>query len=572
MKTVISLSAALILGLAVGKLSTRDDSDLKNAPDPIESKSISSGMISPPSQSTTWAIPWFSEPLNSGTACREALRKLDSLSGGHNPLVVSAIRDRILRSWLVIDPEDALAFAESEIRGTFDAGIAADLFRVWTDLDLESSISGFTQAGDPLINAVLPSFVEAIARIDPERALSVLEKAPDSVDEYQESSAASRLYAIWGTEDPVTAAVSANAKAIENGWWRLADEVAKTWAESDPEAAWDYFSTLPVTVKRKGRGGFEQARYILPTLIAEVPNFDFGDFFSPDNFSDFTYSQFADYWVKNSYESAIAYARNHPDNDRFARALLVRAAGDIATAEPERALNLLESVDGSLRDSENRAVTRSAFASLASADLETTVERWGMLADKFKPDALAGVMTYQLAADPEAAIAKWKEWAADPAFDASLFPALKVALSAGHGGGVQDVGAVMDAIPELSNHVSGWMLDGWAKSAPEDAAEFFLESIQSGRDVYRRDDYDEDDLAAIAEITHSRPEFAADWVLRLPGGQIQNDAAATLAVNWSRINPVAAAEWVSELPEGAVFDSVASALEEAETQLERKRR
>ena len=572
MKTSIFAGAALIIGLALGRLSLPQRYDSENASHPIEPKTLSTGAIDQEPQMATWATPWFSKPLISGSACEEALRKLDELSGSYHPLVLGAIRDRILRSWLVIDPEGALAFAENKVRGVHEPEIAADLFRVWIDLDLESAISGLWQAGSPLITAVIPSFIESVARIDPERALVVLDKIPDSVEDFQADSSAYRLYAVWAAEDPNAAVESAKKYESGNRWWNPMKAVAETWAESDPEAAWDYFSSLPVENKRYGQGGFEQAKFILPSLIEKVPDFEFGDYFSRQNFSDYTNSQFAEYWAENNYESAISYAKSHPENDRFARALLVHAAEEIATAEPERALHLLESVDGSSRAHRNRSVTRNAFAALASADLENSVERWAKLPDKFKTNALAGVMNYQLATDPEAAIAKWQEWAADPAFDTSLFPALQVALSSGHGGGVQDVGAVIQAIPELSNHVSGWMLGSWAKNAPEGTAEFYLEAIQSGRDFYEQDDNDIDNLRAVAEITHSRPEFAAGWVSRLPAGQFQNDAAATLAVNWSRINPVAAAEWIGQLPEGAVFDSVAAALEDAETQPAQRRR
>ncbi|CAN5164927.1 hypothetical protein BH23VER1_BH23VER1_13410 [soil metagenome] len=125
---------------------------------------------------------------------------------------------------------------------------------------------------------------------------------------------------------------------------------------------------------------------------------------------------------------------------------------------------------------------------------------------------------------------------------------MEIALSPGHDGGNQDLGAVLEAIPEFARHVGGYVLEGWMKIDPEDAAAFI-----AGRVV--ADDTDDLDAAdsvaelAHSELAHSRPALMADWVGGLPNGQFRNDAAAALAINWSRVNPVATAACIDGFPE-----------------------
>ena len=481
-----------------------------------------------------------------------------------HPLLLGAMRDRILRRWLEIDAEDALVFAESSSGGY----VAADLVRVWVDMDQESALDALAQASPGLLAKVRWQFASHLAQIDPRRALTALDRIPFVGTASDSDEMAAGVYRIWAETDPEAAAKAVTDSVSKWGERSPLQLVAKTWAASDPQAAWDFFTTWqPDKGELDANDFIRAAEQIIPYLLEKNPEFDFSDAVTSSDFFDGkNSSRVASAWARRNPKSAISFAQTRPQNDSFARALLVQVATGLATAEPERALELFESIDGSEREYENRGVARQAFASLASSGVEESFERWHRFPDKFKTDALSGIMTYQIAADSTAALADWKTWLTDDKIASSVFPAMEIALSWGHGGGVQDISSVVEAIPEFGAHVSGYVLDSWVRSAPEAAAAFMAAEIRSGRD------FDEDDMQAVAELSHARPEYTAEWVAELPNGQIQNDAAATLAVNWSRLDPAAAAEWIADLPEGDVFNSVASALEMAESQLARRRR
>ncbi len=467
-------------------------------------------------------------PLTSPKNCLALLASLETLSGYH-PLRIRVARDRALRQWLLLDPEDAHSFAEQDFTPPWGPGISTNLFRVWLDLDADSALEAFTQTNRSLVSVAAPQFFRDYAQIDPARAVAELAKPRwASLENYALESSARETLGLWAAVSPKDAALSL-LEFKHPLKWAAALGVAERWASKDPQAAWAFFQEHH-TDQPRALGA------IAAHLLKSDPNFDIGDLATNPR------TRFGQEWAGRDREAAVTFALSRPEEDSLRHQILAKAGNALATAEPIRALGLLS--DHTRSEYEHSSTLRTAFASLASRGLDDSMEAFQNLKNASdRTNAMKGIMTYQIAADPNAAVTQWRTWLDDASMFDSVLPAMAVALSQGHGGGHHDLGAIVDAIPEFEPHVKGYVLEGWMKTAPEDAANFIAKQIQQGDGAEYRGE------KAIAELATIRPEFMATWLETIPSSQFRNEAAAMLGINWSLLHPEAAEAWVQSLPQ-----------------------
>ncbi len=157
---------------------------------------------------------------------------------------------------------------------------------------------------------------------------------------------------------------------------------------------------------------------------------------------------------------------------------------------------------------------------------------------------MTGYLTNVFLTDPAAATARCQSWLADPATQADLPAAWARSFSWGHGAGIRDPAAMLDAIPELNDAVDPYVLSTWAKADPQAAAGWIEKRLEAGEKIPLGD------KGILAELAISKPEFTADWVTSLPEGPLRKSAAETLTANWAAFDPAAAREWTQSLPAG----------------------
>jgi len=65
---------------------------------------------------------------------------------------------------------------------------------------------------------------------------------------------------------------------------------------------------------------------------------------------------------------------------------------------------------------------------------------------------------------------------------------------------------------------------------------------------------------AVDEVCFSRPEFTAQWLMRLPAGSFQEATATSFAKNWGRFDAEAAHARARSLPEETLREYALSIL------------
>lgn len=492
-------------------------------------------------------------PLESADDCLRLIESLESTQhGDHHPLLVAALRDYALRRWLEIDAEGVLEFVEQSGRSRFTGGLAGPLFRVWVGLDPQSASLAFAQANPATVQAGWRDFFVKFGEADPERALEMMNSSQWQSARPRWDETPASIYAMWATRDPRAAADHLQQPVPSPDSGRHTHQpapplsvVAAIWARQDPAAAWKYYSELD------SDPGSEVIVAILPHLsqvdpapleqvIAENSKLASRGSILPG---------LAESWTKQNLDAAIAFAHTRPDEDPLRRELLAHAARAFATADPERAIELYRSSgEGSAHEWENSGLLREAFASLAATDPNAAASRLLEFSGSDRNAAMSGILTHAMAANVEEGSRLCREWMAVPALKDSVIPALSVAVSWGHGGGNRPLGPLLEHLPEFAAHLNGYPLQGWTRTNPEEAAAFMMERAATDPNV-------EFDRRAVTELCFSRPEFAVDWIGKLPAGGFQESSATTLALSWSRFNPDAAQAWAESLPPGNVRDA-----------------
>ena len=541
MRKFAPIGIALVAGFAAGWLSA--GIPVKRSGNPRSATASSkdpTGGWTPPSE----LVARLSSPAD----CRTVIE--GGTPDGLHPLVAQTTRDRAWRRWLELDPPGALAYAEGNADTDWWSpdSPATDLFRVWVDMDAEAALAAFTTASTGLQKAMRASFFTHLAQIDPAQAFEEFMRPrwQESQTRYEETG--QEILSIWAASDPHAA-----AEALER-WRSLADDdyrsisaipvFARAWATADPVAAWEHFrkSQEDDPVPFVGETIGFAASYLLefdPDAALEelTPKVEPGALPPED-------PRFwcADEWVRRDPEGAIAHARARPPGDPMTTELLVNAGWEFATADPELALDLLAEAGGSPDQWHNHGFVREAFHSLMAQDPDAAMARLATLPERGRRNALSGILAQQFAESAEQGIASARTMLDEATDPATVLRALARALDSDHDGGDQPLGQVLFWIPEMSEHIRDGMLEGWVRTAPEEAAAYMTERygvhpspwIGNGRD-------------AVEELAASRPEFTAAWVEALPEGEFRQNSANVLRATWRRFNPESADAWVESL-------------------------
>ncbi len=498
---------------------------------------------------TTVLAPANAEPalefplLMTVEECRAFLYSTDQRFAGRHPFVRGAARDFALRRWLELDAESALEEAERTPGHEFTTeGFAADLFRVWLDLNVESAIGAWNQANPVLARNVRTAFLTFLADKDAARAFAVWQ-SPRGKGNGVWDPAEEAIFRRWAQQNPAAAAENAVSGDARKA---VAGELAST----DPAKALEMFR-LP---DQPGYNLSGMDISLLARLLQTDPRAAQQSLTATDRV---TCANLACEWSNTDPLEALRWAQSQPADSPMAQETLSAVAGKLATSDPESALQLLAAVPWAAKDSPvpggNNAIRsayREAFASLAATDPAHARELIQTLPEHAKAGALDGYLTYAFASDTTGAIEQCREWLANPALKEAATSAALAAFCWGHGGGARDPSEVIAALPELAEKVDSNVLSGWAKVNPTGAAEFIAQRAAAGKpleDLQRQD--------VLADIAIARPEWTGVWLQRLPDAALQAETAQTLAANWGAFDPEAAARWIDSLPDGPVRES-----------------
>ena len=500
---------------------------------------------------TTVLAPAIAEPalefplLMTVEECRAFLHGTDQRFAGRHPFVRGAARDFALRRWLELDAESALQEAERTPGHEFTTeGFAADLFRVWLDLNVESAIGAWNQANPVLARNVRTAFLTFLADKDAARAFAVWQSPRGKAPDWDPAEEA--IFRRWAQQNPVAAAekaVSGDARKA------VAGEMART----DPAKALELLR-LP---DQPGYNLSGMDTTLLAWLLQTDPLAARQSLSAADRV---TCAKLAQEWSNTDPLAALRWAQSQSADSPMVQETLSAVAGKLASSDPERALQLLAAVPWAAKDSPvpggNNAIRgayREAFASLAATDPSHARELIQTLPEHAKSGALDGYLTYAFASDAAGAIAQCREWLANPALKEAAAAAALAAFRPGNGAVVRDPSEVIAALPELADKVDGEVLSGWAKANPTGAAAFIAQRAAAGQlaeELPRQD--------VIADIAIARPEWTSVWLQRLPDAALQTETAQTLAANWGAFDPEAAGRWIDSLPDGPVRESALS--------------
>ncbi|MBK1884045.1 hypothetical protein JIN85_16620 [Luteolibacter pohnpeiensis] len=486
-------------------------------------------------------------------ACRDAIAA-SAIPDGRHPLLRKMDRERALRRWLELDSSSALAEAESNQDDSF----AIDLFKQWVELDPISAVEGLGKLNPSLADKLSRDFFITLMGRDPVLAAQEFRK-----DRWQlgQKSLSDRLEfnrvisLAWFNADPDAAIASLDGVDLRV---RDADNLTEGsiligWGKVDFDAAWTYLTekTGSIDDSLTSPGGMDLlAEGLLCgkseaiAVLASLSDLDGRDMRN-------RVSQLADTMVRVDMQESLDWALEQPEDDPIRKNILRYVASKMAAADPDRALEMLDESKGTGARYVIEGITRESFAALASSDPVASAERILDLPVGQRKAAMGGWLTRVFASDPDAALAQCRNWMEDPELSADLPAAWALSFSWEHGSGVRDPGEMLAAMPELNDAVNGMVLSTWAKSDPESAANWVTERLELGEKVPFNDGPFIDD-SFLMDLSISRPEFTANWVMGLPDGEIQREAARTLISNWAAFDPDAANNWINSLPPGPV--------------------
>lgn len=500
-------------------------------------------------------------------SCRDRFAAA-SRDDGRHPLLRQVEAQEALRRWIELDPAGALAEAEKAPSSAFAKG----LILAWVEVDPAGAIDAVHRSGRSLAGAVAKDFFLALMAKDPKLAVAEFRQP-----RWQQEGEAflgwgfhQEIYRQWMLSDPESAI--AELGTLKDKSWNASDPQAvlvSAWAEVDFAAAWKYLqashqengenlTTESFALEMLAHGlaaNSPDALKSLESLLAAskaeaAADSEKGSGFGRD-FDSHAYllQLLANRFAEANPALALEFARKQTGNEALRQELFFSVAGEIASADPVQALELLKEA-GTGEDSRyDLGVVREAFASLAAQDPAAAREKLaGMPADQ-QAGAVSGYLTNLFALDPGAAAAQCREWLADPQLAKAAKEGWAIAFSWGHGAGIRDPGPVLAAVPALNDAVDENVLSTWAKGDPEAAAGWISGRLQEGKKVQFGSE------GIFAEFAISSPEFTSNWVKDLPDPKLQAEAADTLTANWAAFDPAAARRWVDSLEPGPLRDA-----------------
>lgn len=545
-----SCAAGLLAGWGSAEIFTREPHGKLET----LSTSASAPPMSAPRRSTLRKAPRLATVQD----CQDLLATAASDKGRH-PLLGRFDRHRALRRWIELDPEGVLAEAEQNASKSF----AGDLFRQWVSLDPRAALDALKRVSRDVAGAVAKDVFFALMASEPALAIAELkdERWTKGDWEFLRWGFHAEIGRLWALSDPAGAVASlggpkpASAHDHQEFQTAILAELAKT----DFASAWKHGVTE--TEKDESQISSNTARILAMGLLSGDPAalkileqlpVELSTELGPVNPRGNT----AQCMVEEDLDKAMAMARARPMDDPLRREILAYGADQLATCDPRLALAMLKESANVLAGWETASVLRESIATIAAENPDEALKTIAGLPPDQRKEGMSGYLTRMFAVDPGAGVAQCRVWLEDPDLKDGLPEAFTKAFSWGHGAGVRDPGPLLEAIPELNGAVNGGVLATWAKADPEAAAEWI-----SGHAEQKKLGLKEDGV--LAELSITRPEFTAGWLLTLPNAAMQIQAARTLTSNWAAFDSAAAKAWTENLPEGPLREAAEEGMTKA---------
>lgn len=496
--------------------------------------------------------------LRSVEECRAALA--EAAAGDLHPLLRNSKRDAALRRWLELDPDDAL----KEILGDPGGKTAKDLLLSWIEVDPVRAMDALHAAGPAAMRQVAKEmFVKLLAR-DPNLAISELksDRWNEAGMTWNDDRFKASVYEQWMTVDPPSATGELRRMFQKGGWETNLDATRSLfvgWARLDFQAAWGFLTGEAATAdwmaESDARGEFGQGlrKLVLKQGLlegskeAEMELVRFWEKQGPGAMRG-RESPSAILWdtVDQDPYRVLEFAEGlDPRHDDIRKELYLMVIGEISHSDPVRALEMFKRMPPDEGDYRKTSL-REVFASLSIEDPAKARAELAALPTSFQVPAIGGWVTSEFANDPDGAIRRCREWAADPALAEALGKGWAMAFSWAHGSGIRDPKPSLDAMPALNDAVDAYVLSTWVKGTPREAATWISERIADGHQV----DFGKEGI--LGDLSNSEPQWMSGWVNGVRDAEVREKAVRTLTKNWMAFDPQGAGEWLDSLPPGEI--------------------
>lgn len=494
--------------------------------------------------------------LSSVEACRAALA--EAAAGKLHPLLRHSKRDAALRRWLELDPDDALKEILADPGGT----TAKDLLLAWIEVDPVRAMDAMHEVGPAVMRPVAQEMFVKLLVWDPELAMSELrsDRWNAGAMTWNDDRFKASVYEQWMAVD-LPSATGELRRMFQKGGWETNLDATRAlfagWSRVDFQAAWGFLTAEAATAgwmaesNARGELGEDLRERVLKQGLlegskeAEMELIRFWEGKGPSAMrgSDSPGSMLRDAIDRDPYR-VLEFAEGlDPRHDDIRKDLCLSVIGEISHSDPIRALDMFKRTPPDAGDY-RKTELRQIFASLVNEDPARARTELVALPTAFQVPAIGGWLTSEFASDPEAAIRRCREWAADPAVAEALGKGWAMAFSWGHGSGIRDPKPSLDAMPELNDAVDCDVLSTWVKGNPREAATWISTRIADGHQV----DFGKEGI--LGDLSNSEPQWMSGWVNGVLDANVREKAVRTLAKNWMAFDPQGAGEWLDSLPAG----------------------
>lgn len=496
--------------------------------------------------------------LRSVEECRAALA--EASAGDMHPLLRNSKRDAALRRWVELDPDNAL----KEILGGPGGKTAKDLLLSWVEVNPVSAMDALHRAGPEAMRQVgKEMFLKLLAH---DADLTISELKSDRWNEqgmtWNDEGFKASVHEQWMSVD-APSATSELRRMFQKGDWESHLDATRSmfigWARVDFRAAWSFLTGEAVTTewmaesKARGELGQSLRKMVLKQGLLEgskEAEMELVRFWEERGSgamrgSESPRSILWDTVDQDPYR-VLEFAEGlEPRHDEIRKELYLLVIGEISHSDPVRALEMFKRMPPDENDYRKNKL-REVFASLASQDPAKASEELATLPTAFQVPAIGGWLTSEFASDPDSAIRRCREWAADPALSEALGKGWAMAFSWGHGSGIRNPRPALDALPALNDAVDCDVLSTWVKGNPREAAAWISMRIEEGHQV----DFGKEGI--LGNLSNSEPQWMSGWVNEVRDAEVREKAVRTLAKNWMAFDPQGAGEWIASLPPGEI--------------------
>jgi len=445
----------------------------------------------------------------------------------------------LYQKWVEEDPAAALAHATGR-EGKGRRTAISVVLSAWGAKEPYEAIAWMEQHGNkPESRSGAYAALQAIARDDPAAALALFEKYGASLMPGHNSSF---LYAIWAEQDSQAAAAAVMAIPTAQARDNALQAVAMSWANRDPQAAWEWGNQL-----ERARDRDAVLRSVISAVVGDgdtVRAIAFLETMAPGKGRSSALQRIVSSLAETDPEGAYEFVKSQGVNgtDRQAFSSLFY---QWARTDPARAFEVARD-DLAPGDARNSAI-QSILSEMAGRDVALAREMMGKLDAETMRHSIYSVARAIARDDAPGAIA----WAGElPGSDAkanaysSIFSEWaqedpKAACA--HGRGIAD--------EDLRRRSLESALGAWANDDPVEAMIWAVENL----DAKEQGSYIPGEL--LGKWVDQDVAAAAEWVGSLPEGDLRTQSLSTLISNWSRHDLAAVGDWMNRLSPGKGRDA-----------------